>query len=172
MLPSELLVGDTWSWEDDYSDYPAGTWTATAYFVSALAAFSIVATADGTTHSFDVTAATSSGYVADRYSVTVRVTDGTTITTVDDGLVNVLPDPTKQRDTRTWARRTLEAIECFLAGNATTAQMSMTLRDRSISRWPLAELMQWRDKLRGEVRAEEGTSNGLGRDIKVRFGRG
>jgi hypothetical protein len=49
----------------------------------------------------------------------------------------------------------------------------MTINGRSISRWSLPELTAWRDKLKGEVQAEEAGSNaGLGRNIKVRFGRG
>ena len=173
-VPAELIAGDTWAWTRDLTDYPAGTWTATVYFINRDAAFNVAGSASGTTHSFSIAAATTATYKPGRYVWSLRVTNGSTTTTVDDGAVEVQPNPAGQaRDTRSWARRTLEAVECFLAGNATTAQASMTIRDRSISRWSLKELQDWRDKLRGEVRAEEqGESAGLGRDIRVRFRRG
>ena len=44
---------------------------------------------------------------------------------------------------------------------------ALTVRQAS-----LPELIEWRDKLRQEVRVEEqGEKAGVGRDIKVRFGR-
>jgi hypothetical protein len=103
----------------------------------------------------------------------VRVTDGTSVHVVETGWCEVEPDPASAQkvDHRSWARRTLDAIEAFLEGNATTAQQAITIGGRSISRWSLPELMQWRDKLRAEVSTEEqGSAAGLGRDIKVRYG--
>jgi hypothetical protein len=172
-VPSNLIAGDTWEWTRDLSDYPAGTWTLTYYFWKDGKSFSAAATADGTTHSVSVSAATTADYTPGGYVWQARVTDGTDVYTVEEGWVTVKANPaTAKADPRSWARRTLEAIECFLEGNATTAQSSMTIQGRSISRWPLAELMQLRDRLRQEIRVEEqGSAAGLGRNIKVRFGR-
>lgn len=92
---------------------------------------------------------------------------------VESGWVEVKPDPASsvKFDHRSWARRTLDAVEAFLEGNATTAQQSMSIAGRSISRWSIAELTQLRNDLRAEVRTEEqGSRAGLGRDIKVRYG--
>jgi len=171
-LPSELVAGDTWSWTRDLGDYPADTWTATVYFEASQGAFSAAASASGTTHSFTIAAATTTTYVPGLYGWRLRVTDGTTTTTVESGMVTVLVDPAKagKTDTRSWARRTLEAVEAFLEGNASTAQASMSVAGRQISRWSLTELAAWRDKLRGEIRAETSSAKGgKGRDIKVRF---
>lgn len=173
-VPSSLTAGDTWEWTRDLADYPAGTWTLTYYFSKAGKQFSAAATADGTTHSVSVAAATTAPYPAGRYRWTARVTDGSDVFTVEDGWVYVAANPaTDTSDPRSLARQTLDAVECFLAGNASTAQASMTINGRSISRWTLQELRQWRDQLRAEVRAEEaGEAAGLGRNIKARFGRG
>jgi hypothetical protein len=173
-VPSNLVAGDTWEWTHDLSDYPAGTWTLTYYLTKAGVSVPVVATADGTTHEVSVPAATTATYGAGSYRWTARVTSGSDAFTVEDGWVAVAANPaTSTADPRSDARQMLDAITCFLKGNASTAQASMTINGRSISRWPLAELTQWRDKLRGEVRAEEqGESAGLGRDIKVRFSRG
>lgn len=173
-VPSELLAGDTWRWTRDLTDHPAGTWTLTYYFENASEQFSALATADGTTHSVTVAAATTAPRKAGRYKWIARVTDGSIVETIESGWTDVLPDPASstKHDPRSWARRTLDAVEAFLEGNATTAQQSVSIGGRSISRWSLPELRQWRDQLRQEVRTEEQADKaGLGRDIKVRFSR-
>jgi hypothetical protein len=172
-IPAALVAGDKWQWDTDYGDYPQPTWDGTAYFENADHAFSVAASANGTLHRFAETAVNTAALKAGRYYVQVRVTDGTSPTIVESGWCNVKADPASAAkvDHRTWARRTLDAIEAFLEGNATTAQQSMSIQGRSISRWSIAELMQFRNDLRGEVRAEEqGLAAGLGRDIKVRYG--
>jgi hypothetical protein len=172
-IPSTLVSGDTWEWDADYGDYPAGTWTATAYFENSAESFSVAATADGTTHAFAALATATDDYEAGSYYVQVRVVSGAESYTVESGWVTVTADPASgvKYDHRSWARRTLDAVEAFLEGNATTAQQSMSIAGRSISRWSISELMQFRSQLRGEVRTEEQGSNaGLGRDIKVRYG--
>ena len=172
-VPSSLTAGDTWEWTRELADYPAGTWTLTYYFSKAGKQFSAAASADGTTHSVSVAAATTAAYPAGRYQWTARVARGSEKFTVESGWVDVEENPaTSAADPRSWARRTLEAVEAFLEGNATTAQQSMSIQGRSISRWSLADLKQFRLDLRAEVRAEEqGDRAGLGRNIKVRFGR-
>lgn len=173
-VPKQLIAGDTWTWTRSLGDYPAGTWTATIYFESKDGVFSVAGSASGTTHSFTIAAATTTSYTPSLYGWRLRVTDGSTTTTVESGMLEVLVDPAKagKTDTRTWARRTLEAVEAFLEGNASTAQASMSVAGRQISRWSLEELTKWRDKLKTEVASEDqGSSAGRGRDIKVRFAR-
>lgn len=173
-IPSSLTVGDTWSWSAEYALYPATGWTATAYFENADNSFSISSSASGTLHAFAETAANTAAFKAGSYYVVVRVTDGTTVKTTESGWSSVLADPESAAkvDHRSWARRTLEAIEAFLEGNATTAQASASVGGRAISRWSISELVQWRDKLKAEVAVEDQAANaGLGRDVKVRYGR-
>lgn len=173
-VPEELIAGDTWQWTRELLGYPASSWSATVYFENAGASFSAPAVAAGDTHSFTVGAAETADYRPGRYGWRLRVTDGTTVTTVESGFSEVLVDPAAagNHDTRSWARRTLEAVEAFLEGNATTAQQAMSVGGRQISRWSLAELTQWRKDLRNEVKMEEqGSRAGLGRNIKVRFDR-
>jgi hypothetical protein len=172
-IPSTLTAGDTWSWSAEYGDYPATTWTATAYFENSAESFSVAASADGTSQAFAETAAITAALVAGKYFVQVRVTDGSEHFVVESGWCEVKPDPASgvKFDHRSWARQTLDAIEAFLKGNATTAQQSISIAGRSISRWSIPELTQFRNELRAEVRTDEsGSAAGLGRDIKVRYG--
>lgn len=172
-LPLELIAGNTWIWDRELADYPPTTWTATAFFEKTGRTFSVTGVANGTAHRFTIPAATTSGYQPGRYLVRVRVTDGSQVFIAESVYVDVQVDPAAPgtTDTRTWARRTLEAIEAFLEGNASTAQASMSIQGRSISRWALPDLTAWRDKLKAEVTAEESKAKGRGRDIRVRFAR-
>jgi hypothetical protein len=172
-VPKQFVAGDSWSWERDLSDYPATTWSAVCYFENKDGVFQVAGVADGDTHTFTIAAATTATYKPGRYGWRLRVTDGATTTTVENGITEVLVDPAAAgtHDTRSWARRTLEAVEAFLEGNATTAQQSMTIQGRSISRWSLPELTKWRKELREEVRSEDqGTRASARRNIKARYG--
>lgn len=173
-VPSSLTAGDTWEWTRDLADYPAGTWTLTYYFSKGGSApISAAATADGTTHAVSVSAATTAAYAAGRYRWTARASAGSEAFTAEEGWVEVKPNPaTSTVDPRSQRRQELDAINCFLLGNATTAQQSMSIGGRSMSRWDHKELEDYRDRLEARVRAEEaGASAGRGRDIKVRLGR-
>lgn len=173
VLPTALIAGNTWQWDRDYADYPSPTWTATAYFEKHDKTFNVIGTQEGTAHRFTIAAATTATYPAGRYRVRVRVTDGSLVFIAESGYCEVEVDPAAAgtTDTRSWARRTLEAVEAFLEGNASTAQQAMTIAGRSISRWSLAELTQWRKDLRNEVQNEErGNNAGSGRNLKVRYG--
>lgn len=173
-VPQELIAGDTWEWTDDQPNYPRPTWTLTYYFENKDKTFNVAGTGTETTHSFSIAAATTAGYPPGEYRYVARVSDGTTVKSVANGWIVVKVDPAAAgtHDHRSWAQRTLAALEATLEGRATADQLAMTINGRSISRTPLRELREWRDQLRAEVRIEEqGESAGLGRNIGVRFNR-
>ena len=173
-IPARLTAGDTWEFTFTHADYAAPTWDASVYFENAAATFSAAATDDGSAHAFSIAAATTASKRAGRYLWSIRVTDGTSSYTVETGWVEVVADPAAAgvHDPRSDSRKMLDALNATLLGRATSDQLSMTIGGRSLSRIPLPELREWRDQLRQEVRTEEqGSSAGLGRDIKVRFGR-
>lgn len=171
-VPSELIIGDTWSWDESLPNYPASTWTMTFYFVNSAAAFSVVASASGDDYAVSVNATITDGRTAGRYRWSARVTDGTDVHTLAQGWTDVLANVTAAQDARSSARRTLDAVEATLEGRATRDDLNTAINGRSISRIPISELLQWRDRLKEEARAqEEGENAGLGRDIRVRFRR-
>lgn len=174
-IPAKLTAGDTWAFTFTHADYSAPTWSASIYFENAAATFSATATDDGSDHAFSIAAATTADKVAGRYKWSIRVTDGTDTHTVETGWVDVLTDPAAAgtHDPRSDARKLLDALNATLLGRATSDQLAMSINGRSLSRTPLPELREWRDQLKQEVRTEEqGENAGLGRNIKVRFGRG
>jgi hypothetical protein len=175
-VPSSLVAGDLWQWTRSLADYPAGTWTLTYYFQNQSGAFSKAASASGTTHSVSIAAADTSAYKPGRYKYSARVASGLSVFTLEDegGWLDVEPNPASAggADVRSWARRTLDAIEAALEGKASQDQLSMSVGGRSIARIPPKDLMDWRDRLRSEVRAEEQSeTSGKGRVIKARFDR-
>lgn len=172
--PSTLTAGDTWAWTTSLADYPAPTWDATVYFENAVGTFSATAVDSGSDHAFSIAAATTATKKAGRYKWSIRVTDGTSVHTVEEGWADVVADPAAAgtHDPRSDARKMLDALNATLLGRATSDQLSMSLNGRSLSRIPLPELREWRNQLKQEVATEEkGAAAGLGRNIKVRFSR-
>lgn len=173
--PITLRAGDTWQWKRSLTDYPAGTWTLKYRFKNAAGGFEVVASADGTDHSVTVAAATSTGYAAGKYAWIAWVEAGTEKFTVDQGTVEVLPDlrtgaATAAQDTRSHARKVLDALEALLEGKATRDQMAYTINGRSLERLKPEEVIKWRSFYRAEVLREEraeAIASGLGGGARV-----
>lgn len=177
-IPATLIAGDTWEWTRDVGDYPAGTWTAAWYFENAAGNFSVAASASGTTHTATVAAATTATYRAGKYRWRLVVTSAGVRKTVDEGWLDVLPDPAAAGnvDHRSFARIVLENIEAYLRDPTNIVAASYSLGGRSLSRWSRTELLTERDKLLAEVRSEDAAARlgaGLGspRRLYVRFDR-
>lgn len=169
--PTTIIAGDLTQWrKEDYAVYALG------------GAHSLVYTfrpAGGGPH-VDVTATVSGSEfrVAMLGSVTdtmppgrwywsaylVRTSDSSRVQ-VDDGEVIVEANrQTNAADTRSHARRTLDAIEAAIEGRATDTVQSYTIGGRQINKMDAKELMTWRNYYRNEVQAEEDANrraNGL-----------
>lgn len=169
-VPPELYAGDSFAWIRTLTGYPASTWALTYYFRNGTDSFNVVASAVGDIHSISVSGSDTGDYKAGRYRWHARVSDGSTVTTVEDGWLQVKPDPTKSNtDWRSHARKMLDAIELALEGQATKQQLdliSYTIggtvnvnRDREL-------LMKWRDKYARELLTEDG---GAGTDDRHRY---
>jgi hypothetical protein len=172
-VPLTVHQGDSVSWQESLSDYPAGIWTLTLYCSRAGDRFEIQASADGDIHSISVPASVSSDYGTGRFRWFARVTDGTDVFTIDDGWIEVLPNPASDRhDWRSHARKMLDAIEATLEGQASDKQLDLVnysfgtvnvSRDREL-------LQKWRDKYARELINEDGGRSGNNRMKFIRFG--
>jgi hypothetical protein len=173
VVPKQLVAGDTWRWTREYADYAAPTWTVTFYFENQDNSFSQAASGSSTTHSLTIAAGTTATRQAGRYRVSARATDGSVSETVESVWVDVLPNPAASgnRDTRTWARRVLDALEATIEGRASSDQLAVTISGRSISRIPFEELVKQCDYFRNKVKAEESGNTARGRYIKVGLSR-
>ncbi len=150
-VPGDLIAGDSWRWDLSVSDYPATTWTATAYF-RGVGSINVVATASGATHQFRATGAETSAVPAGVYRYFVKVTDGTDTFTIDQGEVEVLPNAaTATTQLQTHAEKALALVEALIEGRAVDGVEAATIFGRSWQKIPLAELLKMRAAYRAEV---------------------
>lgn len=174
-VPTELVIGDTWRWTRDYSDNPAPTWAVTFFFDSPSGSFNVAATASGAMHAVTIAAATTGALKSGRYRYAARASNAGVLETVETGWLNVIQSAAAaaKADHRSWARRALDAVQATIEGRASSDQQAMSIAGRSISRMTYPELRQMQIDLEGQVRTEEqGGKAGLGRNIRVRLGRG
>jgi hypothetical protein len=160
--PSRLVAGDTWAWEiADPADYPSATYTL-AYALAPEAGGAVVEVEaeapSPVAVAFAVAAADTAALATGRWRWSLVATDPVleTRATIASGSFEVLPDPLAAGDTRSPARRVLDAIEATIAGKVTKDAQTYAIEGRSISRSPLPELLAARDRYAAMVRREQG----------------
>lgn len=179
MEPESLRAGDTWAWTR-----PAGTrlasdgWTLTYFFKNAHAAFSVVASAAGADYSVSVSAVTSRTYRPGLYTWAAVLTKGAEVYTEDLGAMRVEPSFADESvmDTRSDARRRLDAVNAVLDDTASFEQLEVTIGSRTLKKMPRGELLQWQVRLQAQVNEEErrrraAAGEASGRDVGIRFTR-
>lgn len=178
--PTAARAGDTWEWKRSLADYPATDWTLTYILFNAAGKVTITASADGTDHLVDVAPATTAAYAAGRYDWVAHVTDGTDRYQVGAGTITIQPDVSaaSSYDSRSHARKMLDAIDALLEGRATNDQLDIVataVGDRSVGRKPDL-LLKLRQHYAAAVALEEQAAaiargENLGRIVQVRFAR-
>lgn len=120
--PQQLQAGDSISWKISLADYPASVgWYLKYRLLASSGKIDIQSVADGDGHLVAITAATSAAWTAGTYTMQRMVTNGTDRYTLDTRTIQILPDlsaATAATDTRTQARRALDAINAVLEGRA------------------------------------------------------
>lgn len=113
----------------------------------------LTAAASDDNYTVELTAAASGTYL---YTVVAESTTARHL--IETGQIEFLPDPTSAdaSDLRTHAQKVLEAIEAVLEKRATKAEQSYSIAGRSITKIPLAELYELRNKYKAEVQTQRG----------------
>lgn len=166
-IPQSLTAGDTWSWTDSLSDYPAPTWVLTYYFRGPQA-FNVPATASGTDHASSVLATTTATYKAGDYDWFARVASGATVYSINSGRLAVAPNlalPSVEH--RSFWRQVLDELEPVILNRASTDQLSMSIAGRSLSRMSWDELLSVYDRAKQAVASENGDTPSR---VYIRFG--
>lgn len=176
--PEALTAGDTVKWTrrvvvlGEHRD-PADSWVLTYYITNANDNKSVVATDNGDgSHLVTIPAATTSKWAPGLYTWMGFVAKAAERFGIGHGTVCVEPDfaTIDRRDARSWAKRTLDAIEAVMENKATADQSSMSIGGTTLSRMSWAEMMEARDRLRREFLAEERAdriSKGLGHPGRI-----
>ena len=175
--PAVLAAGDTAKWRRILADYPAGqSWQLAYTLVSAANRYTFSASADGDVHLVTVAAATTATWAPGPYTWRAQVSKAGEVYTVGTGTLSVRPSFAVATDGRTHARKVLDAIEAVIEGRATSEVAEYQIAGRELRYIPIPELLQLRDKYRGEVLREDAASRaarGLPdpRRVFVRFAR-
>ena len=177
-IPSRIQAGDTLSLTYSDADYPASSYTVTAYLRGPVNA-DIAYSADGDNHAATVAAATTATWSAGIYRYTLRADDGAGgYTTLETGWTEVLADLAAVTATSTnasHAKTVLDAIEAVIENRATSDQLRVKINNREIEKLSLSELYQFRAKYRAEYQQElraNGIANALGvsgNQVRVRL---
>jgi hypothetical protein len=172
--PSKIRSGDSITWQKELTDYPASAWTLTYTLINSTHKVTITATNSSNKHLVTVSAITSAAYTAGFYDWVAAVSNGTDRYTVGTGRIEIQPNLSIATtfDTRSHARKMLEAIDAVLLTRATADQLDlldMSIETRNIKRDP-EKLLAMRDRFQAMVNSEtaaEKIQNGLGISRKI-----
>lgn len=183
-IPSTFRAGDTLSWTESISDYPASAGWTLAFVLTKYgqSLITITASTSGDDYAISVLPATSRPWIPGIYSWQAYVykESGDLITekyTLEFGQVTILPDITQAiltTDIRSHAKKVLDAIELLLEGKSTADVLSYSIGGRSLSKMSPEELIKWRSFYKTEYEREleaEAIAQGLDnpRRIGIRF---
>lgn len=158
--PASIRAGDTASWLLSLPDYPAGQgWSVQYDFVNASGKITLTSTAEGDAHRIARTPAQTATFKAGTYAWQKRVTNGTDAYTIGTGSLEILPDLAGMAaiDTRSFAQRTLAALEAWIEGHD-PGVAEYEIAGRRMKYIPMAELLKLRTQFQQEVRRQSGKS--------------
>lgn len=160
--PDVITAGDTVKFHPgrvSLSDFPIATWTLTYRIVGNDDATATVdATDSDGNYLTTFTKAETAKLAAGDYELIGTITDGTERFTVYTGKIKVVGNFSAAdgaTDTRSHARKTLEAVKAVLESRATKDQESYTINGRSLNRTPIADLILLRNDYQALVNREE-----------------
>lgn len=180
-VPVSMYAGDTLNLLIPVENFPASEgWTLTFGFrKESGSSISFSSTASGSQYLFSVASSDTAQWLPGKYLGTAKLSLGSQSFTVWRGSLEVFPDISQQADnydTRSSARKSLDAINLVLEGKAGRDILQTTIAGQSISRMSWTEILSakayFQDIVDGETAAEN-AANGLGnnRNVLVRFGR-
>lgn len=155
--PGTLRAGDTLTFLISEPDYPASDgWALSYVLINSAGKITFSTSASGDDHAATVAAATTAAWAAGTYTWTAAAVLGSQRYTLRQGQIDILPDPTSVAayDTRSHARRTLDAIEAWIEGHD-PAVASYRIGDRQMQYIPIGELLTLRSRYQREVRGQE-----------------
>lgn len=158
-LPAKLTAGDALSKTVSLADYPANAgWMLYVVLVSTTAKIRIDALAAGASHQLNILSSNSTSYAPGDYAWQAYVERLGARQTIATGRITILPNFAAAAggiDTRSHARRTLQAIEATIEGRASSDVLAYEIAGRRLSKIPVTELLELRDRYRRDVRAED-----------------
>jgi hypothetical protein len=180
--PEVIFQGETAEWKRaGTTDFPTGSgWTLKYYAAgNGLTAWNVTCTEDGSDYHATISATSTASMSIGTFDVQAVIQNGagTTKYPIWTGKIRVAPSivSPSSYDSRTWAKKTLDAIEAALLAFASGTTKSATIEGVTYTREAIPDLLALRDRVRTEYQAElaaERVANGLPsrKKILVRFG--
>lgn len=173
--PSSFYVSDSLSWTASYADYPASVYATKIVFgrPGQNGRLAIDSEASGDDHAYSATSGVTSKLEPGRYTWAVRATksDGSTSEIIDTGATDVLPDPTAETVEETHAARCLRLVEAALEGRIADPVEASDVLGINISRTPVGELMDLRNRYQILVNRERQKAHARTTGRRPRTGR-
>lgn len=170
--PATVTAGDSITWRVSLSDFHASEGWALSYTItSATAAYGFTAAPDGDAYLVSIDPATSALWSSGRYTLVGAVTNGSARHSVRRASLQVfsLHDGSTAADTRSHARKMLDAIEAWLESRD-PGVAAYTIHGRQMQYIDIGDLLRLRDRYRAEVAAEERAASGkVFNKLQVRF---
>lgn len=156
--PDSLVVGDFWAWmRPDLAAIYDTTLYTLSYTANEESAAGETFTLTASGAEYTVEESSTGGKVAGSYqwnAYITRISDDARVV-VSSGYWDIDADLSSGAvDSRTHAKKTLDAIEAVIEGTATKQQASMSIAGRSLSLRSYEELRQMRTDYRAEVASE------------------
>lgn len=182
-MRDRIICGDTLDFVTTLPDYPASGGYTLKYRLSPRttgSAIDITCSAAGDDHRCGAAAATTAAWAAGEYSWACWVEKGAERYGGTEypwrGECTILPNPatTTNYDSRSDARKALDAMNAFIAGSTDMTVRRYTIGGRELERWPLVDLLVARQRFASEVASEDAKARlnaglGGGRKIQVRL---
>lgn len=159
-FPDSFRIGDTVKWKSSFSDHPAGdSWELETFITNASNKYGPYSgTADGddfvTTIGSDVTATFAAGDYSYQIRAKLTAPEPDEVYTVEIGTVEIKPVLSSAVDSRSHAKKVLDAIEAVLENRASKDQQSYSIEGRSLARTPIERLIELRTTYRNLYQGE------------------
>lgn len=172
--PTTITAGDTVSWSRSVAEYPAADGWALSYGVAGPTSATVGTTASGgANYTAVVSSTTTAGWLPGSYTWTAFVRRSGERHTIARGAWQVLPNPAGEAEP-SHAQKTLDLIQAALENRIPRGLEETTIAGQQISRIPIADLFNLRQKYRAEVFNEQraalaAAGVGVRRTIGVQF---
>jgi len=159
--PAQIIAGDSVAFTLSYADYQAPTWSVT-WALAGVSSKAVASTADGTDHAISLTNTETAALGAGTYQWRTRVTDGTTVTTVETGTLVVSPDigEALPGDLVSFYEKTIPVLQAALT-NTLSGEMKMyMIAGRQVMTFSPKELQAMLDDYTARVAVARGDAFG------------
>lgn len=142
--PKEIYAGATAIWTREAGDYPASDGWSLEYVLAGRNGRHVVngglITASGSTYTITVPMAETATWAGGEYGWRLFATKEGDRRHVQNGMLQVIPATKTATDTRSHARRMVDALEATLEGKASKDQSEINIGGKSLKRFSFAEL--------------------------------